>query len=112
MAGPTSVRFCNEMLELCGYQEDALNKWKQRIQEGDSCTREQYIQIEKEQQALREIQAKITDYFKVRAKFDEEFETAFEVPKRSLFGHTVTFEIRKNLFADIADKHVRTPPLR
>ena len=43
--------------------------------------------IEKEQQALREIQAKITDYFKVRAKFDEEFETAFEVPKRSLFGH-------------------------
>lgn len=55
MAGPTSVRFCNEMLELCGYQEDALNKWKQRIQEGDSCTREQYIQIEKEQQALREI---------------------------------------------------------
>lgn len=83
MAGPTSVRFCNEMLELCGYQEDALNEWKQRIQEGDSCTREQYIQIEKEQQALREIQAKITDYFKVRAKFDEEF----EVPKRSLFGH-------------------------
>lgn len=58
MAGPTSVRFCNEMLELCGYQEDALNEWKQRIQEGDSCTREQYIQIEKEQQALREIQAK------------------------------------------------------
>lgn len=47
MAGPTSVRFCNEMLELCGYQEDALNEWKQRIQEGDSCTREQYIQIEK-----------------------------------------------------------------
>ena len=44
-------------------------------------------QIEKERQALREIQAKITDYFKVRAKFDEEFETAFEVPKRSLFGH-------------------------
>lgn len=87
MAGPTSVRFCNEMLELCGYQEDALNEWEQRIQEGDSCTREQYIQIEKEQQALREIQAKITDYFKVRAKFDEEFETAFEVPKRSLFGH-------------------------
>ncbi len=34
MAGPTSVRFCNEMLELCGYQEDALNEWKQRIQEG------------------------------------------------------------------------------
>lgn len=87
MAGPTSVRFCNEMLELCGYQEDALNEWQQRIQEGDSYTREQYIQIEKEQQALREIQAKITDYFKVRAKFDEEFETAFEVPKRSLFGH-------------------------
>lgn len=28
MAGPTSVRFCNEMLELCGYQEDALNEWK------------------------------------------------------------------------------------
>lgn len=55
MAGPTSVRFCNGMLELCGYQEDALNEWKQRIQEGDSCTREQYIQIEKEQQALREI---------------------------------------------------------
>jgi hypothetical protein len=27
-------------------------------------------------------------------------------------AHTVTFEIRKNLFADIADKHVRTPPLR
>ena len=52
MAGPTSVRFCNEMLELCGYQEDALNEWKQRIQEGDRCTREQYIQIEKEQQAL------------------------------------------------------------
>ena len=84
MAGPTSVRFCNEMLELCGYQEDALNDWKKRIQEGDSCPREQYIQIGKEQ---REIQAKITDYFKVRAKFDEEFETAFEVPKRSLFGH-------------------------
>lgn len=85
MAGPTSVRFCNEMLELCGYQEDALNEWKQRIQEGDSCTREQYIQIEKEQQALREIQVKITDYFKVRSKFDEEFETVFEVPKWSLF---------------------------
>lgn len=87
MAGPTSVRFCNEMLELCGYQEDALNEWEQRIQDGDSCAREQHIQIERERQALREIQAKITDYFVARARFDEEFETAFEVPKRNLFGH-------------------------